>query len=440
MQEENFLAFLGQKPVIGSWRRRVMKNLGRLGMLGGILLALGVFSRGSGVEAAGGPLDAAVDGYRVLAPIESGNLLLFPVVRAGVTPLSQTPFLTLDEGIKSGEVEVTEAGRVRGLVRQRGGIGLPLHQDDRFRGDAIPQDEERFRGDQVNTLVLVNHSSKPLLLLAGEIVTGGKQDRVIAKDRIVPADSDPIDLGVFCIEPGRWTESSSTFGAAAKTTAHSFMVQPAVRQKAMVAKDQQQVWDSVRGSIVQLDMAAATAASTNRPGGTYGFDGGTTSYAKTMQESAVSEKVDEAAAPVTKARDQVLAQLRQEHAIGVVVAVRGEIVWADLFADSDLLARYWTKLVRSYAAESLTTGETREAPTASDAQHFLNVPAGGTETSEGDVGVYRYRELHSDGTETFVLESLLPGTGYDVHICKLKLRDAVRRVRAPQMVHPEIYR
>ncbi|MEI9970328.1 MAG: DUF6569 family protein [Terracidiphilus sp.] len=59
-------------------------------------------------------------------------------------------------------------------------------------------------GDEVNTLVLVNHSKRPLLLLAGEIVTGGKQDRIVAKDRIVPADADPIDLGVFCIEPGRW--------------------------------------------------------------------------------------------------------------------------------------------------------------------------------------------------------------------------------------------
>jgi hypothetical protein len=162
---------------------------------------------------------------------------------------------------------------------------------------------------------------------------------------------------------------------------------------------------------------------------------GTTSYAQVMQDSAVSEKVDEAAAPVMKARYQVLAQLRQEHAVGVVVAVRGEIVWADLFADTDLLARYWTKLVRSYAAESLTEGETHSAPAVADAQHFLDAPSGGAETSEGDVGVYRYRELKSGGTETFVLESLLPGTGYDVHVSKLKLKNAERRIKSPQIYY-----
>ena len=170
-----------------------MKNLGRIGLAAALLFAFAAFRQESGVRAAGGPLEGASDGYRVLAPIESGNLLLFPVVRAGGQMHGATPFLTLDEGIKSGEVEVTEAGRVQGLVRPRGAPGQrPVLQDDRFRG--ISGAGGGFRGDQVNTLVLVNHSDKPLLLLAGEIVTGGKQDRVIAKDRIVPADANPSTL------------------------------------------------------------------------------------------------------------------------------------------------------------------------------------------------------------------------------------------------------
>lgn len=160
---------------------------------------------------------------------------------------------------------------------------------------------------------------------------------------------------------------------------------------------------------------------------------GTTSYAKVMESNAVSDKVDEAAAPVTKSRDQVLAKLRDEHAIGVIVAVRGEIVWADLFADTELLSRYWTKLVRSYAAESLASGESHPAPSLADAQHFLDAPTGGTESSEGDVAVYRYRELKSGATETFVLESLLPGTNYDVHISKMKLRASENSPKRPQM-------
>jgi hypothetical protein len=404
-----------------------MKNLGRWGLVAALLFVLAAWNHGIGVKAAGGPGEGASSPYRVLAPIESGNLILFPVVRADGKSTVETPFITLDEGLKSGDVEVTEAGRARGLVRPR--------------GTAEPQNA--YRGDEVNTLVLVNHSKRPLLLLAGEVVTGGKQDRIVAKDRIVPADADPIDLSVFCIEPGRWTESSPEFGASDKSAAHSFMVQPAVRERAMVDQDQQQVWDSVHGTMSKMEAAAAppAPASTYRGGGVM-YDTappmslGTTSYAKMMENPAISQKVDEAAAPVMKAREEVLAKLRDEHAVGVVVAVRGEIVWADLFASTDLLARYWTKLVRSYAAESLTEGENHVAPSVADAQHFLDMPSGGTENSEGEVGIYRYRELKSGNAETFVLESLLPGTGYDVHISKMELIEEARRAPKPRPIRP----
>jgi hypothetical protein len=407
-----------------------MKNLGRFGLVAALFVALAAFEHWKGVKAAGGPLEPGAASYRVLAPIESGNLLLFPVVRADGKSAGETPFITLDEGLKSGEVEVTEAGRARGLVRPRTGAN-----------PQVPQ--YAYRGDEVNTLVLVNHSKRPLLLLAGEVVTGGKQDRIVAKDRIVPADADPIDLSVFCIEPGRWTESSVNFGAASKSAAKSFMVQPDIRESAMVEQDQQQVWDSVHGAISQMEVAAAAPAS-GSAGGTGSGAGAlrtlaTTSYAKVMQDSGVSEKVDEAAAPVMNAREQVLAKLRDEHAVGVVVAVRGEIIWADLFANTDLLSRYWTKLVRSYAAESLADGEDHAAPSVADAQHFLDTTSGGTESSESEVGIYRYRELKSGGTETFVLESLLPGTGYDVHISKMKLRGEERHAVKPHPIHPPIY-
>jgi hypothetical protein len=126
-------------------------------------------------------------------------------------------FLTLDEGLRSGEVVVTEAGKVQPLIRR-------------------PPRPTVHYGDQVNQLVLVNNSDRPLILLAGEIVTGGKQDRVVGKDRIVPPKSDPIDLSVFCVEPGRWVETSSNFRGF-----DALMAQPSVRKRAMADKNQQQV-------------------------------------------------------------------------------------------------------------------------------------------------------------------------------------------------------
>src|SRR3954469_790493 len=81
--------------------------------------------------------------YKVLAPIRHGNLSVFPVVAA--TTHDTNEFLTLDEGLRSGDVIVTEYGNVQGLIRRRTGVW-----DER--------DTRRQSGAQVNTLVLVNNS------------------------------------------------------------------------------------------------------------------------------------------------------------------------------------------------------------------------------------------------------------------------------------------
>ncbi|MGH9581225.1 MAG: ARPP-1 family domain-containing protein, partial [Terriglobales bacterium] len=271
-------------------------------------------------------------GYRVLEPISQGNLTIFPVVSGNTFDTSR--FLTLDEGLASGEVVVTEAGRVRPLMRRR------------------PQPVIEPGGGDVNRLLLINNSSRPLLLLAGEIVTGGKQDRVVGKDRIIPAASDPVDLGVFCVEPGRWTETSARFQSL-----NAAMAQPSVRAKAMGDKDQQKVWEEVRRS------QAAMSDSVNTPGTAGGRAAAevssTTSYARVMNHEEVKKRVDEAAAPLLGSHRELLRRLRAQNAVGVLVAVNGRILWADLFASRDLLAKYWEKLVRSYAAEAVTAARYR---------------------------------------------------------------------------------
>ncbi len=288
---------------------------------------LGLFTLMGEVIAWGGrqPDEVSAGEYRALSPITHGSLTIFPVVsdRRHDTRM----FITLDEGLRSGEVVVSEAGQLQGLVRRR-----PMPRPD---------------GAQVNRLVLVNNSDRPLLLLAGEIVTGGKQDRVVGKDRIVPANSDPVDLSVFCVEPGRWTGSSAQFGGIASSNSKSpyvtQMAQPSVRSKAMGDKDQQKVWSEVNESAQVMKRAAPAAPLA-----------GTTSYARVMGNDEVQKKVDAVAAPMERSYESVIKQLRNQNAVGVVVAIDGEIVWADIFASTPLLEKYWPKLVRSYATESIT--------------------------------------------------------------------------------------
>ena len=349
-------------------------------------------------------------GLKVLDPIHHGNLTVFPVIAAKSYPTGE--FLTLDEGLRSGEVVVTEAGSVQGLVRRH---GAPISHD----------------GAEVSRLVLVNSSKRPLLLLAGEIVSGGKQDRVIGKDRIVPAESDPIDLGVFCVEPGRWVASTEHFGASEAIygggsaggvggSAHgavppmAMMAQPSVRAKAMADKDQNQVWNEVN------KQKAAMAERVEVSGSAVAVElDQTTSYAKVNENVVVKQQVDNIARPIEQSYQSLIHQLRDRNAVGVVVAVNGRIIWADVFASTDLLAKYWPKLVRSYASEAVVTRGKDMPVTMKQADDFLAAMEGRHETIESEPGIYRHTEINGDGFKAFELTSLLPKTGFDVHLAKM---------------------
>src|SRR5947209_11080716 len=87
--------------------------------------------------------------YKVLPPIVQGNLALFPVI--GDKSFNTDRFLTLDEGIASGQVIVTERAQTEGLVRPRPtrpGVWTE-------RPFPIPRPRA---GASVNELALVNNS------------------------------------------------------------------------------------------------------------------------------------------------------------------------------------------------------------------------------------------------------------------------------------------
>jgi hypothetical protein len=332
----------------------------------------------------------------VLPPVTRGNLTIFPVVGGAENDTGR--LLTLDEGLRSGAVVVAEAGSLRGLVRP---------------GSSPP----RQSGAEVNRLVLINNSDHPLLLLAGEVVTGGKQDRVIGVDRIVPPKSDPIDLSVFCVEPGRWVASSEHFGSM-----KSQMAQPSVRTPAMADRNQQKVWAEVGSAVAGMARAVPQASGSMHA---------STSYAKAMENPDVQKKVESVAADY----DGMLRELKKQGAKGVVVAINGRILWADVFASTELLEKYWQKLIRSYAADSLTTASERGQADQKSAQLFLDQIHGNREVTETEPGLFRRTEISGDGYRVFSLTSLMSKPEYTVHLAKMSYSGNER-----PGVYPAMYR
>jgi hypothetical protein len=334
-------------------------------------------------------------GWRLAQPVTYENLTVFPVVSAEEADTSA--FATLDEALASGAAIVTEQGSY--MRRTRDGVIQPPST-----------------GAQVNQLVLVNRGKRPLLLLAGEVVSGGKQDRIIGKDRIVPIGAEPLPLDVFCVEHGRWTDGGDKFGAA------QLMVHPSVREKAAFDQDQGEVWAAVRsGSTAAMSesievtgsaggvspAAPAPQISRNTVAETIASSAPTESYRKIYKSSRVGTSVETYAEEIDRRFRRATTGLKGDRVVGVVVAYGNEVAWSDVFASSNLFENYWPKLLRSYVVEALARPARIEKASLDDARDFLR-PARGHIHEESEPGVYRWRE-QSEGREAAIeLEALEP--------------------------------
>jgi hypothetical protein len=323
--------------------------------------------------------------WRLLEPVTYENISVFPVVSSYSQDTS--PFLTLEEGLATGEVLVREQGSE---TMVRGRDGRPVY---------IPQPTT---GASVNQLVLINRSRRPLLLLAGELVSGGKQDRVIGKDRIIPAGGAPLPLDVFCVEHGRWT-GSAQFAAA------STIVHPSVRERAAVDQKQTEVWDAVRSgtTLKSKEAAPAPRLTLGDIQGAIAGNGRTEAYEKIYESRAVGVSIDGFVDEVQRRFAQATSGLKNERVVGVVVAYGGDVAWSDIFASGDLFDHYWRKLLRSYAVEALTRPSYRQPATRDSASEFLR-RLNGRETQETEPGVYRWREIKEGQLAQIELDALQP--------------------------------
>ncbi len=235
------------------------------------------------------------DGNVLLAPIRFQSLTLAPIAASGET--SSEEYLVLDEAMAQGLVAIDEQG-------------------------------------PVNSLTLANRATLPLFLLSGEVVIGGKQDRIIGKNTIVTAAATEA-IPVFCVEHGRWGGSQAGFTTAG-VLAHS-----SLREKANF-DGQDTVWKEVAEKNAKRQ--------TSNPTETYRHSAAQQTGASV---ATWEEHFDRALASVpSPARGRL---------VGYAVAINGEVVAVDVFENPRLLAKLDRKLRRSYYAEALDVAANSDA-------------------------------------------------------------------------------
>jgi hypothetical protein len=188
---------------------------------------------------------------------------------------------------------------------------------------------EQEGGATVRSLLARNISKDTIYLMAGEVVKGGQQDRVIAQD-VILRPGEELDLGAFCVESGRWSYregGSSQFGTYFGVAGNS------VREAAAKDKDQSKVWGKVGEITMENNAESGTSALTELE------------HSKEYQENLKAYI------------DHFKTAFDADTTVVGFVAVTGDsILGCDLFATNTLFRNAYEKILHAYITEAMSFG------------------------------------------------------------------------------------
>jgi hypothetical protein len=293
----------------------------------------------------------AADELKVSGPIVHDNLAIY--LLHGVAARGSVP-LTLQEALVAGAVKVEETG-------------------------------------SVNALTLENVGNNEVFVQAGDIVKGGRQDRVLSVDLLVPPRSGRVSIAAFCVEAARWSargdEDARQFSSATTTMpspeaklamqAYATASAPpvtatgpakiATRSADTSAPSQQEVWAAVKRTQDRLarSVGASVAASASP---------------SSLQLSLENEKLKQAqAAYMTALAD---AGEAAGDVVGYVFAINGKINGGDVYASNSLFRKMWRKQLAANVTEAISKKDAAGAapPPVKDVETLLAAAEAGTKS------------------------------------------------------------
>lgn len=243
------------------------------------------------------------------SPFNYRNLTIVPVYAKTVK--DKTDYITLDEAVNKGYITITE-----------------------LDGGRVPQ------------VRLRNNSDHYILLVAGEILTGCRQDRLVGRDALIGPKSKDIILPVYCSEHGRWTYKNQY---EPYFLSEGSQAMPLLRGQIYAQKSQSAIWNGIAKHSRKLSVRSESGALQD-----------------VYRNRDVRERIQ---TYVDKLED--FPRL-EEDAVGVVVGVGDKIIGIDLFANPGVFNSLWPKLLKSYAALAISEEGQRGTLTQRQAKEMLN--------------------------------------------------------------------
>ncbi len=255
--------------------------------------------------------------YTLSGPYNFDNLTIYLI--HGQDQLKGKTFLTLDEALDQKKLIVHETKNVNQLAVE----------------NVDPQVE--------------------VIILSGDIVKGGQQDRTIAYDQVVPPKSGKVPVASFCVEQGRWRQrgqESAVQFTAARANLPSKDAKIAVkggarsgqaiggraRQGGGVASAQGKVWNEVARKQMMLARVLGKSVKSMKS---------ETSLQLTLEDKKLLQAVDVYSKKLTGIIDG------KKDVIGYAFAINGQMNSADVYASHELFKKLWPKLLTATVVEAI---------------------------------------------------------------------------------------
>lgn len=257
--------------------------------------------------------------YRLSGPYTHKNLSIF-LIHSKTTITRTRSFLTLQEALEQKKVIVYET-------------------------------------QSVNELAIENLSNEDVYVQSGDIVKGGKQDRMMAQDFIVPPKSGRMPIAAFCVEHGRWSgrgnERASVFSSSADAA-----VTREIKLAAKSSNSQGAVWENVRLAQDKLSQSVGARVNSNVS-------------ASSLQLAVENTRVQATADSYIRALGNIVN--RNDDVIGYVFAINGNVNSADVYSSNALFRKLWPKLLKANTVEAIAQlqKETFKPASTEHAKTFL---------------------------------------------------------------------
>ena len=258
------------------------------------------------------PIQSTLSRLSLGQPQSFANMALFPLISAHTEP---PDYLVLEEALKQ------EVG----------------HISEISEGGSVPE------------LAFENNALSRVLLVDGEQLVGARQNRILNISILVPAGKK-LTIPVSCCEQGRWGYtgahrfSSSDSSLFARAKAKKMMqVSASMKSRGDRRSDQGEIWNDIAMKSASLGVHSGTSA----------------------MEDVYAQLRDRLA-------DYVTAFKLVPGQSGAVVALDGRVVGLELFDSPATFARFFEKLLKSFALDAIDARQpVTGVPAAEIARDFI---------------------------------------------------------------------